>query len=261
MNLNFRRLILYSRYFFTRRLSCPKYRSIFLALSSVGFTFQSAGVSDEEFTSQSSLESLNKRGLSDGWEHVYNGSNITVLRRKLKDQDLYEYRCFGSYDDISPNDFIDAQFDNVFRTSWDDNISVLEIVEEDQNTKSEVIEWVSKFPYPMYPRLYVFVRRKIIDEEERKITVICSALDQTAYKSKRNGSNVRITEYKSKLTVWAHKNFDDDGLRYLLTYHEDPKSSIPHFAYNYIVNRSGPSFMERVHQASKIVKAKRPAKN
>jgi len=258
--MHIRRLVfLYSRYF-SKRLWCPRSRRIFLALTSVGFTFQSTLVSDEEFVSQPSFENLNKQGPNDGWEHVYEGKSIKVMRRKLKEQDLYEYRCFGSYDDISPTDFVDAQFDNNYRLSWDDNISVLEVLEEDKETKSEIIQWITKFPYPMYPRLYLFVRRKIIDEEQRKITVICSALDQSAYEGRRNGSNVRVTEYKSKLTVWARKSFDEDGLSYLLSYHEDPKSSIPSFAYNYIVNRTGPAFMERVHQASKIMKATRPEK-
>lgn len=245
---------------FVRRTWSLNARYIIL-FSSAGFTFQNSGVYDEELlTTQgaSTIESVPHKILAaEEWEHVYESDHIKVLRRKRKDSDLYEFRCFGSYNDISPNDFIDAQFDVNYRLSWDENISSLKVLEEEKGMDSQLLKWVAHFPYPMYPRLYIFVTRKIVDEDERRIIMVSSALDQKTYPDSDDKNYVRVANYKSKLIVWAHKGFDDDGLNYLLTYYDDPKSSMPTFAYNIIVNHLGPSFMDRVHTASKVLKANR----
>jgi hypothetical protein len=43
-----------------------------------------------------------------GWEKFHTDEHITVYRRLMKNG-IYEYRCVGSYPDISANDFIKAQ--------------------------------------------------------------------------------------------------------------------------------------------------------
>lgn len=55
--------------------------------------------------------------------------------------------------------------DLVFRKKWDTNVEKLELVGKDDNTDSELIHWIAKFPYPMYPREYVFVRRRYEREQ------------------------------------------------------------------------------------------------
>lgn len=54
---------------------------------------------------------LNKnQNLESQWEEVYEAPNIKVNRKKLTDtENIYEYRCTGTYIDISPIDFVDAQ--------------------------------------------------------------------------------------------------------------------------------------------------------
>lgn len=42
----------------------------------------------------------------------------------------------------------------------------------------------------------------------------------------------------------------------MLIYYDDPKSSIPTMAYNWIVNRGGPYFMKKIHVAA-LERAKR----
>jgi len=222
------------------------------ALSSAGFSFQNFEVSEDEIISQTTSEQQFKALSNEEWEFVYKGTNINVFRRLLKELCIYEYRCFGSYNDISPNEFVDAQCDIDYRISWDENVSCLEILEENDETNSQVIKWVSKYPYPMYPRLYLYIRRKIINKEQGRIVVVSNALDPKSYPTDSNC--VRVTNYKSKLIVSAHNDFDEDGLDYVLVYRDDPKSSIPSFAYNYIVQRSGPQFMEKVYVAAKKLK-------
>lgn len=45
--------------------------------------------------------------------------------------------------------------------------------------------------------------------------------------------------------------FFQNGLDYVLTYHDDPQANIPTYAYNWIVNRGGPYFLKQVHVAAK----------
>lgn len=66
------------------------------------------------------------------------------------------------FSDITASDFVDAQMDLGFRKKWDTNVEKLELVRKDDDTDSELIHWVAKFPYPMYPREYVFVRRRYV---------------------------------------------------------------------------------------------------
>lgn len=42
-----------------------------------------------------------------------------------------------------------------------------------------------------------------------------------------------------------------NGLDYTLMYYDNPKSSIPSLAYNWIVHRGGPYFMDKIYQAAK----------
>lgn len=67
-----------------------------------------------------------------------------------------------------------------------------------------MVRWLAKFPYPLYPRLYIFVRRIIYEQESKKIVVVCKALDSKNYADKEN--HVRVTKYQSKLIVQAHKD-------------------------------------------------------
>lgn len=70
------------------------------------------------------------------------------------------YIVIIDFSDITASDFVDAQMDLTFRKKWDTNVEKLELVRKDDDTDSELIHWVSKFPYPLYPREYVFVRRR-----------------------------------------------------------------------------------------------------
>jgi len=46
---------------------------------------------------------------SEKWEFLYENNHIKAYRRRIDDGRLYEYRCVGSYADISPVSFIEAQ--------------------------------------------------------------------------------------------------------------------------------------------------------
>jgi len=210
------------------------------------FSFQQFGVSDEELRSKETVSDSHEN--PHNWEFVYEG--IKVQRRKLDEKgELYEYKCTGSYSDISPATFVEAQIDVDYRLKWDDNVISLEVLEDDAISDSQVVKWVAKFPYPMYPRVYIYVRRKVSDPSKKHMVIVAKSLDDEKYPS--SGKHVRVSKYKSKMIVKAHKGWYDKGLDYALIYYNDPKSSFPTIAYNWIVRRGGPYFMEKIYKAAK----------
>lgn len=83
----------------------------------------------------------------------------------------------------------------------------LEVLEEDDDTDSQVISWVTQFPYPMYARQYIYVRRKQVDSKRNKIVVVSKALDRKRYPD--SGKYIRVVTYQSKLVVRAHKSLNE----------------------------------------------------
>ncbi|EJW81801.1 START domain containing 7 protein [Wuchereria bancrofti] len=196
------------------------------------------------------------------WEVVRNEGNSKVLRRLHAGTGLYEFRCSGSYDDITASDFVDAQMDLAFRKKWDPNVEKLELVRKDDNTDSELIHWVAKFPYPMYPREYVFVRRRYIDEKDHCIVIAnCAVADSANIIPRCEKKYVRVETYRSIMVVRAHKTFDCKGFDYVLSYYDNPESNIPKYAYNWLVNYGGPYYLRQVHDAAKKLEQQRIEKS
>ncbi|KAL3995157.1 START domain family protein [Acanthocheilonema viteae] len=226
-----------------------------MVVTAAGFSFQQNGISDEMILAEART---NIDIDYEDWEVVRNEGNSKVLRRLRADTGLYEFRCSGSYDDITASDFVDAQMDLVFRKKWDTNVEKLELVRKDDDTDSELIHWVSKFPYPLYPREYVFVRRRYIDEKDRCIVIAnCAIADSANIIPRCEKKYVRVETYRSIMIVRAHKTFECKGFDYILSYYDNPESNIPKYAYNWLVNYGGPYYLHQVHDAAKKLEQKR----
>jgi hypothetical protein len=230
-------------------------QNFLLALSTAGFSFHNSGISDEELNSSVVSDPTTLSEANGQWEHIYTDKNIQVFRRVLNDKGgIFEYRCTGSYYDISPRKFADAQFDDKFRSQWDENVIVLETVEEDNETDSQVVKWLARYPYPLNPRLYIYVRRRTCDKAKQRITIISKGLSPKEYPD--SSSHIRVTKYYSKLIVNAHSTLDKPGLDYTLVYYDDPKTSIPTLAYRWITKFGGPDFMRKIYKAAKELEDK-----
>lgn len=66
------------------------------------------------------------------WRRPYNG--------------YYEYKVYGSYDDVSAIDFLDTQMDAEYRKQWDNTAVTLEVVEKDESSNSDVLYWEMAWP-------------------------------------------------------------------------------------------------------------------
>ncbi|VDP23012.1 unnamed protein product [Onchocerca flexuosa] len=137
--------------------------------------------------------------------------------------------------------------DLVFRKKWDTNVEKLELLRKDDDTDSELIHWIAKFPYPMYPREYVFVRRRYINKKDRCIVIANYAVTDSADIIPRcEKKYVRVKSYRSIMVVRAHKAFDCKGFDYVLSYYDNPESNIPKYAYNWLINYGGPYYLHQV---------------
>ncbi|XP_064421667.1 stAR-related lipid transfer protein 7, mitochondrial isoform X2 [Latimeria chalumnae] len=106
------------------------------------------------------------------WEVVMERNLFKVWRRPIANTSLYQYRVLGTYSDITPRQFFNVQLDTEYRKRWDALVIKLEVVERDELTGSEVLHWVTHFPYPMYSREYVYVRRYHVDQKNNLMVMV-----------------------------------------------------------------------------------------
>lgn len=100
----------------------------------------------------------------------------------------------------------------------------------------------------MYSRDYVYVRRARIDPFNKIMVLVSRAVTHPKIPEDKN--HVRVTCYSSKMVIKPHKNFDDFGFDYLLTYLDDPKSSFPSVCYNWMASSGVPDFVDKLHKAA-----------
>lgn len=69
---------------------------------------------------------------------------MIVWRRPLHGS--YEYKVYGSYDDVTAVDFFNAQMNAEYRRKWDNTAVTLEVVERDKGSNSDIIYWEMLWP-------------------------------------------------------------------------------------------------------------------
>lgn len=84
------------------------------------------------------------RGSYDSWQIFIEREDLIVWRRPLNG--YYEYKVYGSYDDVTAIDFLDTQIDTEYRKKWDNTAVTLEIVEKDKDSNSDILYWEMLWP-------------------------------------------------------------------------------------------------------------------
>lgn len=192
-----------------------------------------------------------EEGLQQGaqpWEKVMDRKNFRVWRRPIVDSPLYEYRVFGTYTDVTPRQFFNVQLDTEYRKKWDSLVIKLEVFERDEASGSEIIHWVTHFPYPMYSRDYVYIRRYNVDVENNFMVLVSRAVEHPTIPE--SPDFVRVRSYQSKMVIKPHKSFDENGFDYLLTYSDDPQTVFPRYCVSWMVSSGMPDFLEKLHAAT-----------
>ncbi|KAJ7987204.1 hypothetical protein DPEC_G00336320 [Dallia pectoralis] len=195
-----------------------------------------------------SASSEKKWRVETGWEVVMEKKNFKVWRRPIEQSHLYEYRVLGSYNDVTPRQFFNVQLDTEYRKKWDSLVLKLEVVDRDVNTGSEVVHWATHFPYPMYSRDYVYVRRYNVDVENNLMVLISRAVQHPSVPETQD--YVRVHSYQSKMVIRPHTSFDENGFDYLLTYSDNPQTAFPRYCVSWMVSSGMPDFLEKLHAAA-----------
>ncbi|KAJ7379089.1 StAR- lipid transfer protein 7, mitochondrial [Desmophyllum pertusum] len=145
-------------------------------LGAAGFLWENERITDYELyrckkdirlenTRKRKHEERNSDGEKEKWEKFINQKQLEVWRRPVDTTGLFEYKVFGTFFDINAMSFYRTQIDNEYRIAWDQFVLKLDVVDSDPLSGSEVLHWVTKFPYPLRSRDYVFVRRGKIDHQ------------------------------------------------------------------------------------------------
>lgn len=182
------------------------------------------------------------------WEKFLNQKLLEVWRRPINSSGLYEYKVFGTFFDINAHSFYRIQVDNEYRAIWDQFVLKLDVVDSDPVSGSEVLHWVTKFPYPLRNRDYVFVRRGKIDHDSMTMVLISRATTHPL--CPENGDHVRVPSYNSSLVILPHTTFDEDGFDFVLSYFDDPKTNFPSYCMNILTSSNLPAFISTLHSAA-----------
>jgi len=204
------------------------------------------------------------------WEKIFDKKDLIIWRRKIfiddEDQttnsddngqslELYEYKVLGRIMDVTPIEFYETQIDLKFRKQWDYLVISIEMIDKDSISNTELIRWYTKFPYPLYPREYIFVRRYCIEPTEKLLILISRGvpecdLSSLLPKNKKAMESVRVTKYKSNMIIIPHNDFEKPGLDYVMQYYDVNKANIPKMAYKWMASSGLPDYIEKLHKAT-----------
>lgn len=211
---------------------------------------------DLKFVSEPDTESLKfcthqvQSDPNSEWEAVIDRDYLKVWRKPVNGY-LYEYKVFGSFFDIPARAFFDVQLNIEYRKKWDKLVISLDVVDRHEKTGSEIIHWVMHYPFPMYSRDYVYVRRHHVNPDDRLMILVSKATEHPCCPI--DNRFVRVARYSSSMVIKPHGNIDQNGFDYVLTYFDDPKAMIPSPAYNWMASSGVPDFVEKLHRAAIVL--------
>ncbi|KAK3611018.1 hypothetical protein CHS0354_024338 [Potamilus streckersoni] len=232
-------------------------RLSYVILSALMFSWDEHRVTDEQMKScvndmvhieQQGKETTGSDYLQE-WEQIINKDHFKLWRKPVPNSHLYLYKVYGTFFDIPPRAFYNVQVDLDYRKKWDQLVIQLNVVDKDEETGSEVIQWIIHYPYPMYSRDYVYVRRYMVDTNRNIMVVMSRAIDHP--KCPIDNMYVRVSMYQSMMVIRPHKSFDENGFDYVMTYCDDPQSAFPSVAYNWMAKKGVPDFVEKLHVAAR----------
>lgn len=83
----------------------------------------------------------------DDWIPFIEKQDMLVWRR-MHNSGHYEYKLYGSFNDVTAEDFLNVQIDSEYRKKWDTTAITLEVVEKDPTpqSNSDIIYWEMLWP-------------------------------------------------------------------------------------------------------------------
>ncbi|XP_043265609.1 stAR-related lipid transfer protein 7, mitochondrial-like isoform X2 [Colletes gigas] len=193
---------------------------------------------------------------SEGWKPYIEREDMLIWRREEPNcGGLFAYKVYGSFAEVTAEDFLQAQIDVDYRKEWDPTARELRIIDTDPasqssaDSHSDVIYWETIWPKLFANRDYVYQRDWVVDKERRLIIIISKVTDHPAAPSKPG--TYRVTTYWSYMVIRPYTEFHQPGIEFGLTYFDDPGVNIPSAVTAWVAMTGLPNFLIRMREASR----------
>lgn len=186
----------------------------------------------------------------DDWVPFLERKDLLVWRRLRSNGSNYEYKLYGTYDDVTAEDFLNVQVDTAYRQKWDTTAINLFVVDSDESSNSDVIYWEMLWPRMFSNRDYVYNRRYVVDEERNVITIVSKSIAHPSCPVKQDKHRVR--DYESCMVIRPSSGLDKPGIEFSLTYYDDPGVNIPAAVASWVAIAGMPDFLAKLRQAAKV---------
>jgi len=183
------------------------------------------------------------------WKPFLERGDIIVWRREHATlAGMWEYKMYGSFDDVTADEFLSVQLDiSDFRLSWDKSTAQCNILDRDSESSGIVYYWEVNWPRFFSNRDYCCYREHSVDEESGTMLVISKSTEHPACPSKRKVW--RVKDYTSIMTIRPHTTSDKPGLEFCITGFENPGVQLPEAIITWVAIRGMPEFMMNLREA------------
>jgi hypothetical protein len=186
----------------------------------------------------------------DDWK-VFIEKNDLVVWRRLHSSGNYEYKVYGSYSDVSAEDFLNVQIDINYRRQWDTTAVALNVVETDPDpaSHSDIVYWEMLWPALFANRDYVFNRRYLVDYKSKTLFLVSKSTKHPSCPKEQ--TKYRIEDYWSYMVIKPYTELNKPGIEFSLTYFDNPGVNIPASVTTWVAMKAMPDFLERLREASR----------
>ncbi|XP_012223145.1 stAR-related lipid transfer protein 7, mitochondrial-like [Linepithema humile] len=192
----------------------------------------------------------------DSWQPFIERQDMLIWRKQEPDSGgLFAYKVYGSFSDVTADDFLQVQIDVDYRKQWDPTAQELQIIETDPkselsaNNSTDIIHWEMIWPKLFSNRDYVYQRRWVVDREKRLVVIVSRVTEHPDVPERRGIYRVRT--YWSYMVIKPYTEFHEPGIEFGLTYFDDPGVNVPSAVTTWVALRGLPDFLIRMRQASK----------
>ncbi|XP_066156474.1 stAR-related lipid transfer protein 7, mitochondrial-like [Euwallacea fornicatus] len=187
----------------------------------------------------------------DHWVPFIEKDDLVVWRRP-HGEGLFEYKVYGSYKDVSAEDFLNTQIDTDYRKEWDNTAVKLEIGERESDSNSDILYWEMQWPSLFVNRDYVFNRRYKVFEDANTIIIINKTTEYPRFP--KYPDKYRVEEYWSRMVIKPYKEINQLGIEFSLTYFDNPGVNIPASVTTWVAKSAMPNYLAKLRHASKNYK-------
>lgn len=191
----------------------------------------------------------NKKFGSCPWMPFLERQDMLIWRKEQEhNPGMYEYKVYGFYEEVRADMFLQVQLDIEYRKKWDLTAVEIKLIDSDPYSNSNILYWEMQWPKFFSNRDYVFNRRYIIDPVEKVIVITNHIAEHPS--APENPQKIRVKDYKCTMVIKPVTSFDKPGVRFCMTYFDNPGLSIPGPVQTWVATSAMPDFLTRLRSAS-----------